>query len=126
MSHANTDPSTGTPLSREALLALHCRPLSGPPAGRQEVEAQLLVLAGWTLDGDAIERSFRFPDYRRTIAFVNAVADLAEREDHHPDLQVGYGRCTVRWSTHSAGGISLNDFVCAAATDALPEAEARG
>lgn len=126
MNQANTGPSQDEPLSREALLSMHCRPLSGPPAGRQEVEAQLRVLTGWTLDGDAIGRTFRFSDYRRTIAFVNAVAELAEREDHHPDLLVGYGRCTVRWSTHSAGGVSLNDFVCAAATDALPEAEGRG
>ena len=126
MNHANTGPSQDAPLSLEALLSMRCRPLSGPPAGRREVEAQLRVLAGWTLDGDAIERTFRFPDYRRTIAFVNAVAELAEREDHHPDLRVGYGRCTVRWSTHSAGGISLNDFVCAAATDALSRTEDRG
>ncbi len=53
------------------------------------------------------------------MAFVNALAWIAHTEDHHPDLQVGYYRCTVRFSTHSVGGISVNDFICAAKADAL-------
>ena len=69
-------------------------------------------------DGDRIEKTFRFADYYRTMAFVNAVASIAHREDHHPDLAVHYDRCVVAWSTHSAGGVTLNDCICAAKTDA--------
>jgi len=77
--------------------------------------------AGWTLtDGrSAIERTFRFRDYYHTIAFVNALAWVAHNEDHHPDLNVGYNRCRVTFSTHSVGGLSENDFICAAHIDAL-------
>jgi 4a-hydroxytetrahydrobiopterin dehydratase len=108
-----------TALTREALRTLRCKPLSGPPVPAADLAAQLQVLTGWGVEGDGIARAYRFSDYPRTIAFVNAVAALAEREDHHPDLQVSWGRCTVRWSTHSAGGVSLNDFICAVATDTL-------
>ena len=106
-------------ITRETLRTMRCKPLSGPPVPEADVAAQLQVLTGWGVDGDGIARTFRFANYARTMAFVSAVASLAEREDHHPDLQVSWGRCTVRWSTHSAGGVSLNDFICAAATDAL-------
>ena len=64
-----------------------------------------------------IEKTFRFAAYYRTMAFVNAVASIAHREDHHPDLVVHYDRCVVAWSTHSAGGLTLNDGICAAKTD---------
>ena len=76
---------------------------------------------GWSVDaaGRALERDFRFEDFHRTMAFVNAVAWIAHREDHHPDLEVGYDRCRVRFSTHSVGGLSPNDFICAARVDAL-------
>lgn len=70
-------------------------------------------------DGKAIQRTFRFKNYYQTIAFVNALAWVAHAEDHHPDLAVGYNRCTVNYSTHSVGGLSENDFICAARIDAL-------
>jgi len=70
-------------------------------------------------DGRSIVRGFRFKNYYETIAFVNALAWVAHRQDHHPDLQVGYNRCTVTFSTHSVGGLSENDFICAARVDAL-------
>ncbi|HEY9150705.1 MAG TPA: 4a-hydroxytetrahydrobiopterin dehydratase, partial [Gammaproteobacteria bacterium] len=60
-----------------------------------------------------------FKNYYQTIAFVNALAWIANQEDHHPDLEVSYNRCTVHFSTHSIGGLSLNDFICAARLDAL-------
>ncbi len=102
------------------LAAQHCRPLEGgSPLSADEVQAHLAQLSGWTSDGRAIEKSFAFPDYHRTMAFVNAVAWIAHVEDHHPDLAVGWGRCTVRYNTHSVGGISVNDFICAAKVDAL-------
>ena len=67
----------------------------------------------------ALVRSFRFPDFHHTMAFVNAVAWIAHEADHHPDLTVGYNRCQVRWSTHSAGGLTPKDLACAAQVDAL-------
>lgn len=87
-----------------------------------EGSAPLLAkLDGWDLgpDGRSIERVFRFEDYHRTMAFVNAVAWIAHDQDHHPDLGVGYDRVSVRFSTHSVGGLSLNDFICAARIDRL-------
>jgi 4a-hydroxytetrahydrobiopterin dehydratase len=75
----------------------------------------------WSLAADkqGISRVFKFSNYYETIAFVNALAWIAHREDHHPDLEVGYNRCTVNYSTHSVGGLSKNDFICAARVDAL-------
>jgi len=67
----------------------------------------------------AIEKTYRFGNFHETMAFVNALAWIAHAEDHHPDLALSYGRCTVRFNTHSVGGISINDFICAAKVDAL-------
>ena len=81
----------------------------------------LAKLDGWELEsgGKQIKREFRFKNYYETIAFVNALAWIAHREDHHPDLGVHYNRCIVHFSTHSVGGLSENDFICAAKLDAL-------
>ena len=84
-----------------------------------ELATHLLQVDGWALVDGAVEKSFRFSDYHRTMAFVNAVAWIAHREDHHPDIAFGYNRCTIRFNTHSVGGTSLNDFICAAKVDAL-------
>ena len=83
--------------------------------------ALLAELPDWTLadDGSAIGKSFTFEDFHRTMAFVNAVAWIAHAEDHHPDFEVGYARCTLRFSTHDVGGLSRNDFVCAAKVEGL-------
>ena len=98
----------------------HCTPLEGQPAmNAAEVESLLALLPGWALAGGAIERRFDFADFHETMAFVNALAWIAHREDHHPELLVGYNRCTVRFNTHSVGGISINDFICAARVDGL-------
>ena len=66
-----------------------------------------------------LRRTFTFKDYYRTMSFVNALAHVANAEDHHPDLSVHYDRCVVRFSTHDVGGLSENDFICAAKADAL-------
>ena len=89
------------------------------PARVAELHAQLSP--EWQVDpsGGTLSRDFRFADYHRTMAFVNAVAWIAHVEDHHPDLEVGYGHCLVTFSTHSVGGLSDNDFICAAKVDAL-------
>ena len=87
-----------------------------------EVIAQLLLqVPGWALVDRAIQKRYDFADYHRTMAFVNAVAFVAHTQDHHPDLLVSYNQCTVRYNTHSVGGLSINDFICAARLDALLE-----
>ena len=105
------------------LIAGHCRPLRGAEHRLDEaaLRARLALLPDWALieDGAAIHRRFAFPDYYRTMAFVNALAHVAHREDHHPDLGVHYGHVDVRYSTHDVGGLSENDFLCAAKADAL-------
>lgn len=88
-----------------------------------EIVAALARVDGWTLSGDgagvAIEKTFRFTNYYETISFVNAVAFIANAQDHHPDLSVHYNRCVVRLNTHDVGGLSITDFDCAARIDAL-------
>jgi 4a-hydroxytetrahydrobiopterin dehydratase len=101
-----------------------CQPCEGgvEPLERAQAEDYLDKLAnGWTIDaaGKAIEKEFRFSDFHRTMAFLNAVAWIAHGEDHHPDLELGYGRCFVRYTTHAISGLSENDFICAAKIDAL-------
>jgi 4a-hydroxytetrahydrobiopterin dehydratase len=100
------------------LAAMHCR-ANAPPLADSDLKSALAALPGWTRTGLRIEKTFRFADYYRTMAFVNAVASIAHREDHHPDLEVHYDRCVVAWSTHSAGGITQNDLICAARVDAI-------
>ncbi|WP_240098516.1 4a-hydroxytetrahydrobiopterin dehydratase [Thermomonas flagellata] len=105
------------------LALAHCTPRRGHEhrLGEASLRELLPQVPGWELaeDGRALVRTFRFPDYYRTISFVNALAHMANREDHHPDLSVHYDRCVVRWSTHDAGGLTENDFICAARTDVL-------
>ena len=88
-----------------------------------EVVAKLAQLEGWSLSGDgadvAIEKTYRFANYYETIAFVNAVAFIANAQDHHPDLSVHYNRCVVRFNTHDVHGLSLTDFECARRIEAL-------
>ena len=107
----------------ESLASAHCRPLRGAEhkLDAPAIASRLAVLPAWRLadDGQAVSRRFDFPDYYRTIAFVNALAFVANREDHHPDLGVHYNHVDVRYSTHDVGGLSENDFICAARTDAL-------
>lgn len=101
-----------------------CEPCEGgvQPLSRAQAETLLSrVHRDWTLDHEAksIGRSFRFRDFYRTMSFVNAIAHIANTEDHHPDLEVGYDHCRVRYRTHSIRGLSDNDFICAAKIDRL-------
>jgi 4a-hydroxytetrahydrobiopterin dehydratase len=109
-------------MTREDLAEGQCVPLSG--AGHRldaaRLDALLALLPGWTRNGEAIAKSFPFAGYEPTLAFVNAVARIAQEQDHHPDIAFGYNRCRVAYSTHSVGGISLNDLICAAKIEALP------
>jgi 4a-hydroxytetrahydrobiopterin dehydratase len=113
--------STHGKSNRTALQDEHCTADAKAldPAG---IVALMPALAGWASDHARLRKRFAFDDFHHTIAFVNAIAWVAHREDHHPDLEVGYDHCTVTWSTHSAGGITRNDFVCAARTESLFDA----
>jgi 4a-hydroxytetrahydrobiopterin dehydratase len=87
----------------------------------QDLEDGLALLPGWAYQAtrNSIVRQFQFDNYYETMAFVNAVAYIAHQEDHHPDLLVSYNRCEVAFNTHSAGGVSVNDLICAAKLNRL-------
>jgi 4a-hydroxytetrahydrobiopterin dehydratase len=105
------------------LTAKHCKPCEGgvAPMSADEANTMLRELDDWQLDasGKEISRTFTFKNFHATMAFVNALAWVAHQEDHHPDMEVGYNRVHVRYSTHAIGGLSENDFICAAKIDAL-------
>jgi 4a-hydroxytetrahydrobiopterin dehydratase len=113
-------------ISLSSTLPLHlqrCVHQSGttlPPATQQALLGQL---NGWQIDSTeqagSLFKIFTLSDFHGTMAFVNAVAYIAHEQDHHPELSVSYKHCTIRWSTHSVGGLSINDFICAARVDAL-------
>jgi 4a-hydroxytetrahydrobiopterin dehydratase len=102
-----------------------CKPCEGgvAPLTRDAAQGLLASLeAGWqlTADNKSIRRELAFKDFYRTMSFVNAVAHMANIEDHHPDLEVGYNYCRIRFTTHAIQGLSENDFICAAKIDQLP------
>jgi 4a-hydroxytetrahydrobiopterin dehydratase len=100
-----------------------CKPCEGgvAPLTPEQVRPMLKGLEGWSLDGKMIAKTYRFADYYETMAFVNAAAWVSHREDHHPDMMVGYSQCRVAYVTHAIDGLSENDFICAAKLDALFE-----
>ena len=108
----------GSDGSLSALAAQDSRPRA-PLLAFAELERLLAVLPGWKHADRALHKSFAFADYYRTMAFVNAVAFVAHRQDHHPDLSVHYNRVDVVFSTHDAGGVTLNDCICAAKVESL-------
>ena len=90
-----------------------------PPLSEDEIAQRLGKLDGWEYAAGKISKTYRFQDYYQTMAFVNATAWVSHRQDHHPDIEAGYNRCRVSYQTHDIGGLSDNDFVCAAKIDAL-------
>ena len=98
------------------------------PAKLDAASAQALVTAepGWALasDGKSIARRFRFPDFEATMSYVNRLAAVANRHDHHPDLKVGYNYCEVLFTTHDAGGLTELDALCVRAAQQLADAAA--
>jgi 4a-hydroxytetrahydrobiopterin dehydratase len=84
-----------------------------------DVARRLQSLPGWELANGEILKTYKFANYYETMAFVNAIAYIAHKADHHPDLEVGYNKCTVRYSTHDVGGLSDADFVSAGKVEAL-------
>lgn len=106
----------------DELAREHCRPLRGSEHLLDSAQAGSLLtcLPDWHIsEAGLLQKDFRFASYAATLLFVNTVAGLAERENHHPDLEVGYGRVKVSYSTHDVGGLSRNDFTCAAKIEAL-------
>ena len=100
-----------------------CKPCEGGVAALkpQEIEVLLGQLAGWDYTSGVIAKTYSFKNYYQTLAFVNATAWISHREDHHPDIALGYNQCRVAYSTHAIGGLSENDFICAAKLDRLFE-----
>jgi 4a-hydroxytetrahydrobiopterin dehydratase len=103
------------------LLAKHCKPCEGGtvPYNAEQTREMLKQLKAWIVEDGKLVKLYPFKNYYETMAFVNALAWISHREDHHPDLLVGYNKCRVEYSTHSIGGLSENDFICAAKADAL-------
>lgn len=89
------------------------------------IKEHLGAVDNWTLEGGKIVKTFAFKNYYETLAFVNAIAWVIHANDHHPELVVTYNRCVVKFNTHSVnggqGGISENDFICAAKIDAISQ-----
>lgn len=108
-------------MTKDELITTHCVPRKGAAdaLGAATIDELAALLPDWRIEDNELRRAFRFRDFHQTMGFVNAVAWMANREDHHPDLEVGYNYCRMRWSTHDVGGLSLNDFLCAAKVDVL-------
>ncbi len=114
----------------ETLINKKCVPCHGGVSALSADEAKKLLgrllngggADGWRIieDGKALKREFKFADFYRAMSFVNAVAHVANAEDHHPDIECGWGYVRIRYQTHAIGGLHENDFICAAKIDALP------
>ena len=112
-------------MTANELAERKCKPCEGgvAPLTRAEAENLLKEVAGdWVLnmEAGALRRAFKFRDFYRTMSFVNALAHIANIEDRHPDLEVGYTYCRVQFTTHAVKGLSENDFICAAKIDLIP------
>lgn len=107
------------------LATKNCKPCEGgvAPLEQSEIDRLLKDLIGWEQRGNELAKTCHFTNYYETMAFVNATAWISHRENHHPDLEVGYRQCRIRYSTHAIGGLSENDFICAAKIDALLASE---
>ena len=103
------------------LASKKCKPCEGGVAPLKEDEIRTLVkqLEGWEYSDARISKTYAFKDYYQALAFVNATAWISHREDHHPDISLGYNRCRVEYTTHAINGLSENDFICAAKLDKL-------
>ncbi|MBY0377592.1 MAG: 4a-hydroxytetrahydrobiopterin dehydratase [Gammaproteobacteria bacterium] len=100
-----------------------CKPYQtgDAPLSLQQCQSYCNEIPGWAISADHknLERRLSFKNYYETIAFVNALAWIAHQEDHHPDLEVHYNHCLIRYNTHTVNGLSENDFICAAKINAL-------
>ena len=103
------------------LASKKCKPCEGDVAPYSDAQAKdmLKQLKGWIIEDGRLVKLYPFTNYYQTMAFVNSLAWISHREDHHPDLVVGYNKCRVEYWTHAIQGLSENDFICAAKADAL-------
>ena len=105
----------------------HCKPCEGgvSPLDESISIQQLKQIPGWELTKDrlAIVRKLKFGNFIATMSFINAMADIAEEQGHHPDFSAGYNYCEIIFTTHAIGGLSDNDFICAAKINQLPGSE---
>jgi 4a-hydroxytetrahydrobiopterin dehydratase len=108
-------------VSASDLTAKTCKPCEGgtPPMSDDEINRLLPALDQWERKGNVVTKIFHFKNYYQAMAFVNATAWISHRENHHPDLEVGYNACRVSYTTHAINGLSENDFICAAKIDLL-------
>jgi 4a-hydroxytetrahydrobiopterin dehydratase len=113
----------------DTLINKQCVPCHGGVSALSSDEARKMLErlvpakdGGWQIveDGKALRREFKFADFYRAMSFVNAVAHIANLEDHHPDIECGWGYARIRYQTHAIGGLHENDFICAAKIDSLP------
>ena len=105
-----------------ALADKHCTDLpKGTPALTDTEAAALLdqLGEGWWIEGDTLSCRFKTRNFALALEIANRIGELAEAEDHHPDIKLGWGYCEAGFTTHSVGGLSENDFICAARIDAL-------
>jgi len=104
-----------------SLDTLSCKPLppGTPPLADARIRALLEELPGWSIQNGKLTKTFSFRNYYETTAFLNATAWISHRQDHHPDIELSYNKLTLRYDTHSIGGLSENDFICAARVEAL-------
>ena len=105
------------------LVIQSCNPIAkGEAALNKDKAAELLqqLEPQWILSDDkkSISYRYQFKNYYHTMAFINVIAQIAHQQDHHPDISFSYNNCSVSYSTHSVGGLSINDFICAAKTNA--------
>jgi 4a-hydroxytetrahydrobiopterin dehydratase len=110
-------------MSASDIFSQKCKPCEGgvAPLSKERVDELMTHLSGWQVNDDCtmICCDIKFKDFYQTMAFVNAVAYIANQQGHHPDLQVGYSHCKIEFMTHAIGGLSENDFICAAHVDQL-------
>ena len=106
------------------LAERRCKPCEGgvSPLTREQAQASLEQVPGWELseDGSTISRRIKLKNFHEIMDFINAMAGIANAEDHHPDFSAGYNYCLVNYTTHAIGGLSENDFICAAKLNKLP------
>ncbi len=105
------------------LISRHCKPCKGGvlPMAHDEAQTSLKQVEDWELSEDSrvISRRFEFKNFFETMAFINAMAGIANTGDHHPDFSAGYNYCLVNYTSHAIGGLSENDFICAAKLNEL-------
>lgn len=110
-------------LEKIPLTTIRCVACEGdvPPLTSEEIEQLKGQIPQWMVSVDlkSLKRHYKFKGFYKTMNFVNAVAYIANQEGHHPDLEVGYNYCNIKWTTHAIDGLSRNDFICAAKVDLL-------